>query len=185
MRAPIPEVWWEGFRPPPDLQAEIIHGQLVLTPPPSEQHTAVVDRLVEVLGAAAPPGYVAITDFEWRVTDGAVMAAALRPDVLVAARGPSVAGLWPTVEPILAVEVISLPDRLYLEDGTTRIESKRARYAAESLVHYLEVNLLARTISRFRLANCELKPVELGRMAVEVDDPFPYRLMVSDLLEEP
>jgi Uma2 family endonuclease len=179
----IPETWWERFRPPPGMRAEIIQGQLVLLPPPTEQHTAVVDRLVEVLGAAAPLDYVAVTDFEWRVAHGTVVAA-LTPDVLVARGGPGRPESGSVVEALLAVEVVSLPDRLYLADGTTRIESKRARYAAEGLTHYLEVNLLARTISRYCLANCELRAVELGRMAVEANHPFPYRLTVRDLLRD-
>jgi Uma2 family endonuclease len=171
----IPVTWWDEFEPPDGLRAEIIQGELILSPSASKMHALVIRRLLQILDDAAPEGHMAVTGLEWRLTDETVVASAPIPDVMVVAEAGD------DVDPILAVEVLSPSDRQHLSNGMTRIEGKRADYAAHGLGHYLEVDLALRTITRYHLVDGALVVVEHERMAVDTTEPFPYRLLVSDL----
>lgn len=173
----IPVTWWDDFEPPDGLRAEIIQGELVLSPSASKTHAKVLTRLLRILDDAAPDGYVALTGLEWRLTDETVVASAPVPDVLVVVEASDDA------DPILAVEILSPSDKQRLSNGMVRIEGKRADYAAHGLAHYLEIDLALRTITRFHLVDEALVVVEHERMAVDTTEPFPYRLLVSHLFD--
>lgn len=172
--AAIPVDWWDEFEPPEGLRAEIIRGELVLSPSASRAHAFVQWRVQQALALAAPPGYEPISGLEWRLANEPIVASAPVPDVMVVAEAGDLA-------PLLAVEILSPSDKRRLADGMIRIEGKRADYAAHGLAHYLEIDLALRTITRYHLVDGALVVVEHERMAVETDEPFPYRLLVSDL----
>lgn len=177
MTTPIPVDWWDSLEPPEGLRAEIIQGDLVLSPSASKPHALVLARLLRVLDGTAPDGYVAITGLEWRLVQGTVVASAPIPDVMVVAEAGE------DVRPILAVEVLCPSDRQRLSSNLTRIEGKRLDYAAHGLPHYLEIDLAAQTIVRYRLADGAFMVIEeqWSGGVVTARWPFPYELTVSDL----
>jgi Uma2 family endonuclease len=177
--AAIPMDWWDQFEPPEGLRAEIIRGELVLSPSASRAHAFVQWRVQQALALAAPPGYGPISGLEWRLANEPIVASAPVPDVMVVAEAGDLA-------PLLAVEILSPSDKRRLRDGMTRIEGKRADYAAHGLAHYLEIDLALRTVEVYRLENGSLTSLAVARGSeeVRVPEPFPYRLVLDDLFRE-
>ena len=81
--------WWDAFEDPPGMRAEVIRGELVLSPSPSRVHQRAILRLQIILQDACPAGYEALSDLEWRFDDRGRVAQAPRPDVLVVPTGPT------------------------------------------------------------------------------------------------
>jgi Uma2 family endonuclease len=87
---------------------------------------------------------------------------------------------------LLAVEVLSPSDGSRLSDGLTRIEGKRADYAANGLTDYLEIEPYG---DGYLARRCELvegllvvaDAVGVGGVLVATR-PFPYELHLADLL---
>jgi Uma2 family endonuclease len=106
------------------------------------------------------------------------------PDLMIVARdqsGPLVA------PPLLAVEILSPADHHHLlRTGMTRIEGKRADYAANGLEDYLEVDLTTptATAARFELRQGALVEAARasGAQVLQASRPFPYDLTPVDLL---
>jgi Uma2 family endonuclease len=141
--APAVSVYdWERLALPEGYRAEVILGELVVTPAPSVDHGRVVARLVSLLDAAAPAGYGVAAGAEWRREHRGVVAMAPIPDLVVISEhlhGKSVID-----PPLLAVEVLSSSDwRDRLANGMTRREGKLLDYAQYGLADYLEVDVTA------------------------------------------
>lgn len=192
----IPEAWWDDFDPPPGHRAEIVRGEIIVTPSPGLPHAQAATELVLALQRDLPEELTVVQAVEWRLPKGGIVASAPVPDILVVSRGLKVlAG-----PPLLAVEILSPSDNAGLAGGGTRIEGKRLDYAANGLQHYLEVFLAAQggpQVVRYELQD---RPVRargsasvtqtqrLVQVAEAYDDellaavePFPYEIRPSAL----
>lgn len=189
----IPEAWWESIEPPPSHTIEIIRGELVVTPSPTPDHVFAQTGLLLALQQGVPDGYIAVHGLVWRLAVAGVVAAAPQPDLMVVERVKGLTAI--TKPPLLAVEVLSPSDLQALPDGLTRIEGKRLDYAANGLVHYLEVDLLQdppiiacykfepNTTSRWDVHPNTIRVVRLveGDERLVCDEPFHFELVPSDL----
>src|SRR5687767_14258226 len=100
---PISPQTWQTFEVPEGYRAEIIRGELVVTPAAGIGHQHVVIRLGHLLDVAAPDGYLATAAVEWErdVSDAVTMA--LQPDILFVERSAERLDR----APLLAVEILS------------------------------------------------------------------------------
>jgi Uma2 family endonuclease len=189
--APVTVAWWEQFEPPNGYRAEVIGGELVVTPiaGPGHQHAAVMlaHRLLTVLEATSLEGYSIASPGQWRLDDGGLVARAPEPDIVVRrldrARHIDEA-------PVLAVEILSPTDRRQLEGvDLSRIEAKRLDYAEGGLTDYLEVELTEgeSALRRYELHDGVLVEVDvaIGDQPLVAARPFAYRLMPSSLVLPP
>jgi Uma2 family endonuclease len=179
--APITVEAWAAFEVPEGYRAEIIQGELVVTPAPSFDHALVATALFRLFDALLPADLRVMWGLEWLLDERGLVAAAPQPDLLVLPRANrSVSAL------VLAVEVLSPSDRGRIETGVTRIEGKRLDYARQGLPHYLEVDPTADPVVavRYELQDATLVEVDrvegVGRLVA--DRPFPYELVPADLL---
>lgn len=181
-QAGIPEEWWENFDPPPGFRAEIIQGELVLTPSPGAAHAFAATDLTVALGVSLPKEFGVVQNLEWRLPCGGVVAAAPIPDLMVILRNV----LKVVDPPLLAVEILSPSDLASFSDGRTRIGAKRSDYAANGLKHYLEVDLLtprAKSVTRFEMVDGVVIRMEeaIGDEVLVAKLPFPYEICPNDL----
>ena len=140
---------WDRLEVPEGYRAEVIAGELVVSPSGPPSHGAIQLAIGAVLAAAAPPELVVLVDTEWQVARGWLVAAAPRPDLLVVAAADIANDIKVTAPPLLAVEILSQSDFHLLERaGRPRIEAKRDDYARNGLRHYLEVLLTPERVVR-------------------------------------
>jgi Uma2 family endonuclease len=181
---PISEAWWDAFELPPGVgRAEVIKGELVLTPSPGLPHGVAATRLTVLFDAAVPEGLVVVQGIEWTLARQGLVAAAPVPDLVV---------VDPTIEritdpPVLAIEILSRSDSARLVGSPmTRIEGKLEDYADNGLEHFLEVDLLADPVAvrRYGRAHGRLVPVDRseGDEVLVADVPFPYEIAPATLL---
>lgn len=179
---PVSADWWDTFSDPPGMRAEVIQGELVLSPSPSSAHQYAVMELAFLLRDFLPAGHVALSDLEWRFDQHGLVAQAPRPDLLVVPRdrGRLVA------PPLLVVEVLSPSDRRPLVDNPLlRIDGKIEDYARNGLRHYLEVDLDTGSAKLLRFD--PPKPYRQVASAVnhewfETDEPFRFGFRPSKLV---
>lgn len=145
----LPTTWWEQFEDPPGYRAEVIRGELVLSPSASRAHQLAVFRLARILDDACPDGFQVIPDIEWRLEVAGLVAQAPRPDIAVVR-----AGGGPIVEPpLLVVEVLSPSDEQWFPGHRiARVDAKVLDYAAAGLRHYLEVDLRGPSVVLYELS---------------------------------
>ncbi|WP_430783312.1 Uma2 family endonuclease [Actinoplanes sp. G11-F43] len=152
--------------PPDGHRYEIVDGGLHVTPPPAPPHDAVVDSLVAVLRAAAPPGW-------WVCSRAgiAMEASDLVPDVTVL-RPRSSGSVWVDPDDVaLVVEVEADETRWY-----DRL-LKPAVYAAAGIPGYWRVES-GPVLRVCALAGGAYRPgrdIEAGEQ-VTLDAPFPIRV---------
>ena len=180
--AGLDEEWWENFEPPEGLRAEIIGGELVMTPSPGVPHAFAATRLVHALEAELPDGLIVVQGLEWRTARQGRVASAPIPDLVVV--HDDIERL--TEPPVLAVEILSNSDGRRHSSGQSRIDVKREDYAAAGLVHYLEVDQTpagALAVTRFELGKGRLEVVDdaVGDEVLEAEVPFRYRIQPSSL----
>jgi Uma2 family endonuclease len=182
-RVGLPESWWDAFESPDGVTAEIIRGELVLTPSPSVRHGAAESKLFRALDEHLPEGCEILRGIEWRFAGDALVAAAPQPDLLVFRDEPGLLRLMNP--PLLAVEVLSPSDAQVLPNGMSRIEGKRLDYAANGLEHYLEVAWTAKicAIRRYERHDGELAVVAVaeGDDPLIAEVPYPYEIVPSRL----
>ncbi len=177
----IPSDYWDQFEDPPGYRAEIIRGELVLSPSASRAHQRAVTRLVELLIPACPPGFEVLPDIEWRLDHFGVVAQAPRPDLVVV---PITDG--PILEPpLLAVEVLSRTDGRRLErHPMTRIQGKYADYAENGLPFLLEITTdpPAAIFNQCSESDWETVAWAQGDDVLAFEEPFPFSFRPSGLL---
>lgn len=182
-RAGLPEPWWDAYDPPAGLSAEIIAGELVLSPSPTLDHGIAQSELFRALDRHLPGGHVIVPGVEWRLAADGLVAAAPQPDLMVVRRDSGRRQL--TKPPLLAVEVLSPSDRRKLVQGISRIEGKRLDYAANGLGHYLEVERVAGvcTVRRYELHDGRLEVAEVteGDKPLVATVPYDYEVLPSRL----
>lgn len=133
----IPAWWWDEFTDPLGYRAEVVQGELVLSPSPGRAHQRAVAKLGTILQGSCPEGFEVLPDIEWRLDRGGVVAQAPRPDLVVVRKvdGP-IADV-----PLLAVEIVSRSDHRPLEHSRlTRLEGKQLDYAQNGLKHLVVVS---------------------------------------------
>ena len=181
-RLGLDEDWWEDFEPPEGMRAEIIGGELVMTPSPGAPHAFAATRLLVLLREGLPEGLEVVQGLEWRTARQGRVASAPIPDLVVVHN--NIERL--TDPPVLAVEILSDSDRQRHSSGLTRIEAKRLDFATAGLFHYLEVDQTSAgvpVVTRFELDERRLLVADSasGDEALEADEPFPYRIQPSAL----
>lgn len=183
----IGEHQWDAFEVPEPYGAEIIRGELVVTPAADGPHALISDELRQVLRRSLRPGERCVSGVEWRLTVDHRVAAAPQPDVVVA----PVAALLEkhlTAPPILAIEVLSSSDqrRLDRHPHLTRRQGKLLDYADGGLVDYLEIERRAGQLVavRYELHDGRLEEVDraIGDEPLVADRPFPYVVQPCFLL---
>ncbi|MGQ0649537.1 MAG: Uma2 family endonuclease [Gemmatimonadaceae bacterium] len=119
---------------------ELVHGDLLVTPPPSDPHETIAARLTRILDP-----YVATHDLGLVYRPKAVIRIGsdvqVEPDLMVRRPHPDPEGAWETAPlPILVVEILS---------GSTRrrdLGLKRDLYAAFGIPEYWVIDRTVRTI---------------------------------------
>lgn len=181
---PVPVAAWEALAVPDGYRAEVICGELVVTPGTGLPHGRAQSRLTVLLAAAAPAGYEPVSGIEWRLDVGGVVAMAPQPDIMIVPL--SAEGLAILQPPLLAVEVLSRSDHTHrLANGMTRREGKLADYGANGLQDYLEIDLSTATpvAVRYELHEGRLVAVDraAGTVLLRAPRPFTYEFRPSDL----
>lgn len=183
---PVRVADWEAFSVPEGYRAEIIQGELVVTPGTDVSHGKAQNSLVALLARLIPAGYASVSGVEWRLERGGMVAMAPQPDLMVVPRSAS--GPAVTAAPLLAVEVLSPSDLTHrLASGMNRREGKLVDYAVNGLIDYLEVDLTADTpvAIRYELRDGVLVEVAraVGTAILKSNRPFPYRFRPTDLVQ--
>jgi Uma2 family endonuclease len=132
----VPAAWWDDFEDPPGYRAEVIRGELVLSPSPGRPHQRALRELLRILSEDCPKDYEVLPDIEWRLDRRGVVAQAPRPDLVVVRTtdGPV------TEPPLLAVEILSRADEHRLQRAPmSRLAGKQLDYAENGLQHLLLV----------------------------------------------
>jgi len=125
---------------------EVLHGELLVTPPPSFAHQLAATELARAIGnwcaahtqwsVMAPSGFY-VSETTW-----------LEPDVAVFPVAPSMSLTWQTAPiPVLVVEVLS---------PSTRVRdrhAKRAAYLAHGVREVWLLDIPARTVERWTSAS--------------------------------
>lgn len=178
----ISDEWWESFEPPAGYRAEIIQGELVLSPSPGAPHAFAATRLMSAMRPDLPPEWEIIQTLEWKLLKGGRVASAPIPDLLVVPDDIDKV----TEPPILVVEILSPADLAWFSDGRSRIDAKRSDYAANGLKHYLEVDLLtprAKSVTRFEMVDGVVIRMEeaIGDEVLVATRPFPYEICPNAL----
>lgn len=174
---------WDRFEVPEPYRAEIVLGELVVTPAASVLHGRVQIRLGALLEPQLPANLRAASGVEWRFDERGIVAMAPQPDLVVIHH--KVTRL--TTPPALAVEILSPSDANRLErTSVSRIEGKRLDYADRGLLDYLEVDLSGSEprLIRYELQDGDLMEVDRvsGREALVAERPFRYSLTPADLV---
>jgi hypothetical protein len=182
-QAGLAEDWWDAYDPPAGLSAEIIAGELVLSPSPTLDHGVAQYELLRALDRHLPTGHAIVPGIEWRLSADGLVVAAPQPDLMVVRRAAGEQRL--TEPPLLAVEVLSPSDHRKLAQGISRIEGKRRDHAANGLRHPLEVERVAGecTIRRYELHDGRLEVVEVteGDKPLVATVPYDYEVVPSRL----
>jgi Uma2 family endonuclease len=174
---------WDVFELPEPYRAEIVQGELVVTPAASMLHGLVQQSLGALLRPQLPAPLRVYSGVEWRFDEQGIVAMAPQPDLVVARRKV----LELTHAPALAVEILSPSDANRLERSpVSRIEGKRLDYADRGLRDYLEVDLSGQEpiLIRYELQDGDLMEVDraVGENVLVADRPFAYSLRPSDLI---
>jgi Uma2 family endonuclease len=183
---PVRVADWEAFTVPEGYRAEIIRGELVVTPGTGVDHGRAQNRLVALLAGLLPAGYESVSGVEWRLETGGLVAMAPQPDLMVVRRsatGPAI-----TVPPLLAVEVLSPSDFTHrLTSGMNRREGKLLDYAVNGLADYLEIDLAGDVpvAIRYELRAGVLVEAAraVGAAILKAKRPFPYSFRPTDLVQ--
>lgn len=168
---------WDTLEVPEHYRAEIIRGELVLSPGANRSHQNCVTGLILVLAAALPDGYQVVTDLEWRLDHDAYVARAPRPDLVVATKSREPL----TDAPLLAIEILSPSDSRRLEAiNLSRIEGKVLDYSEGGLRYYMEISLTAPFVRLHDLVSHRVVSDAVDVFSTDI--PFPFRFQLSDLL---
>jgi Uma2 family endonuclease len=179
----VPEKWWDRFELPEGYnRAEIVRGELVMTPSPAPAHGIAIPRITSALDRNVPEGYAVATEVEWSLPGPAALVARPVPDVLVIPEKAKTV----VDPPLLIVEVLSPSDLKRWGEWRWRIEAKRADYAAYGLQHYVEITLADQGgpyATRYELRDGRLIYVEEvhGSGILQVRTPFQYSLCPATL----
>ena len=185
---PVPVEWWDRFEPPAGYRAEVIRGELVVVPAPSNAHQYATGELFAALRAAVAAfsdDYAVLPGGAWQLAERGLVAQAPQPDVVVRRwDGPEI----PDGTPLLAVEVLSPSDGARLNEGMTRIEGKRLDCAARGLTDYLEIEPYGDgfTARRYELVDGSLALVDavgVGGVMIAAR-PFPYEVHLANLVRK-
>jgi Uma2 family endonuclease len=161
--------------PDDGLRYELVDGVLLVSPAPANRHQIVVGELHLLLRSVAPADVrVMLAPTDYQPTDRR----SLQPDLLVARR--SDVGDDPISAPLLlAVEVLSPSTR------SVDLLLKHGVYAESGVASYWVVDPAVPSVRVWRLADGAY--VEVGRaeggQALELDEPFPVRVLPQDLLD--
>lgn len=176
---------WDAFEVPGGYEAEIVMGELVVTPGPELSHGRAQSRLTIAFATFVPAGYESISGPEWRLDVGGLVAMAPQPDLMVVRT--DLQGKAVLSAPLLVVEILSPSDFSHrLANGMTRREGKLADYAANGLQDYLEVDLTAATATaiRYELQVGTLVEVDraVGSELLRAGRPFAFEFRPADLV---
>lgn len=175
---------WRAIRLPEGVRAELIGGEVVVSPAPTSGHAIIAKQLMSMLDPGVPDGCEVLWGVEWEIAAApCLLTGAPQPD-LVVMECVDVKRL--TQPPLLAVEVLSPSDRRVLEDSElTRIEAKRLDYATGRLADYLEVDRASGTltVTRYELHDGLLRVADVasGDQELHSDRPFTYTVRPADL----
>jgi Uma2 family endonuclease len=165
-----PEKLLDSLELPPGYRAELIEGDIVVTPPPNAEHE----------------GYFAETTFQfnmhgWRVSGNTGLLTPLgrfQPDLTVARRGyfsRDEPGAWRSAEGVtLVVEITS-------SNPSNGRDSKRRGYAAAKIPLYLLIDRKAKETALFSEPSRADYTVTARR---PIDDPIPLPEPFSFTLED-
>jgi Uma2 family endonuclease len=161
--------------PDDGLRYELVDGVLLVSPAPTNRHQIAVGELHLLLRAACPPDVrVMLAPTDYQPTDRR----SLQPDLLVARRAD--VGDDPISAPLLlAVEVLSPSTRavdLLLKHGV---------YAESGVASYWVVDPSVPSVRAWRLTDGAYVEVgsAQGAQALELEEPFPVRVVPQDLLD--
>jgi Uma2 family endonuclease len=173
---------WDRFEVPEQYRAEIVLGELVVTPSPTREHARAQVLLSDLFKPFLPSGVERLLGAEWRFDERGIVAHAPQPDLMFLPRSQPL-----TVTPLLAVEVLSpSDDDLLAVHRIPRIVAKRLDYARFGLRDYLEVDLRGPepSVTRYELRDDALVAVDTAKGDEELvtDRPFRYSLRPSGLL---
>ncbi len=161
--------------PDDGLRYEVLDGALVVNPAPSWRHQRAADRLVRILGDAAPSGVEVISAPMWRIGPGQVP----EPDVVVAHR-EALGDLAVESTPILVVEVLSPSNR-----GADLVR-KRALYADAGCPAFWVVDPTGPSVLAFTLTGGsyveEMRATGDERLNATL--PFPVSFSPADLTSD-
>jgi Uma2 family endonuclease len=177
---------WRSVKVPEGWKAELIGGELVVTPAPTMGHAIIAALLAAALQRGeVPDGYIVLPiPVEWEITSSPlVLTATPQPDLVVVERADGKRLCRP---PLLAAEVLSPSDRSMLsQSGLTRIEAKRRDYAVGGLADYLEIDRVddMLLVRRYELHDGELRVVDsaTGEERLVAHRPFEYSIRAIDL----
>ncbi len=161
--------------PDDGLRYELVDGVLLVSPAPSNRHQIVVGELYLLLRTACPAdARVMLAPTDYQPTERR----SLQPDLLVARRAD--VGDGPIRVPLLlAVEVLSPSTR------SVDLLLKRGVYAESGVAWYWVVDPAVPSVRALRLVDGELVDAGAaeGAQALELDEPFPVRVVPADLLD--
>jgi Uma2 family endonuclease len=181
----VPTYDWDVVDVPSTYRAEVIQGEIVVTPAPALPHAYVQAALYDVLRPLVPAGYRSLLQAEWRIDKSRRVASAPQPDLVIIPQTVLDKIVDP---PLLCVEVLSPSDRKPLEvhADLSRIEGKRIDYGANGLLDYLEVELDTGrpVVVRYEPRGGVMVEVDRAERdkALVSDRPFPYEIVPSALL---
>jgi Uma2 family endonuclease len=163
-------------RTPDDgLRYELVDGVLLVSPTPTNRHQIAVGELHLLLRAACPADVrVMLAPTDYQPTDRR----SLQPDLLVAHRAD--VGDDPISAPLLlAVEVLSPSTR------SVDVLLKRGVYAESGVAAYWLVDPAVPSVRALRLVDGKYLDVGAaeGAEVLELDEPFPVRVVPQDLLD--
>jgi Uma2 family endonuclease len=165
------------FMPDDGNAYELIDGVLIVSPPPGRRHQRALVRLAELLDDACPeelavlwPPYVIRTSLDTE----------LRPDLQVA-WDEDIVGEVVLDAPELVVEVV--------DPNTTinDLNNKKAAYARMGVPHYWVLDPVRPSLLAHDLDGDGYREVACvcAEEPFEVDDPFPVRVVLTELLGRP
>jgi Uma2 family endonuclease len=175
---------WDALEVPGHYRAEIIQGELVLSPSASRLHQRSVRKLILILDKACPSEFEVFPDLEWRLDREGFVAQAPRPDILVAPKNNDPIH----AAPLLAVEILSPSDTDTLTySPMTRRDGKIRDYQSNGLRYYLEVAPGPAgsgddvTVTLYDLVENSAE-ASRGTSEFITEVPFPFRFVPNDLV---
>ena len=168
---PSPPTYEDLRALPPQARAEILHGEIIMTPSASARHNLTARRLANDLDTAAGGfGFTAVTDVDvaWPATDEFT-----RPDVVVVSTAVAESTELPLTErPVVVVEVLSPSSA-----GRDFVTKRRTARAA-GVPEYWVVNPETHEIVRHTLVDDSYEEhfVEPGEEEKVESLPFPYTI---------
>ena len=183
---PITVEQFLGFEPPPGFRAELLDGEIVVSPEPKPIHQRVVKNIFQVLDPALSDEYEVNMRTNFRFEEEHYMPS---PDVFVVTLDEWEAAMeenrYPLGAPVLVVEVISPANteervrqktRLYLERGAAQVWNV---YPWERKVWVFEQSGLSAASSPAGVElderHCIVLPPPLPAMAVPIAPFFRLR----------